>query len=70
MKYIRFLHSSNTRYFLNPIAKLIHFISQVMTLLPGDIIMTGTPKGVGPMESGDEIVVQIEGIGELRNRIR
>lgn len=62
--------SSNTRYFLNPIAKLIHFISQVMTLLPGDIIMTGTPEGVGPMESGDEIVVQIEGIGELRNRIR
>ena len=62
--------SSNTRYFLNPIGKLIHFISQVMTLLPGDIIMTGTPEGVGPMESGDEIVVQIEGIGELRNRIR
>lgn len=62
--------SSNIQYFLNPIAKLVSFISQVMTLLPGDVIMTGTPEGVSPMKSGDEIVVQIEGIGELRNRIR
>lgn len=62
--------SSNTYYFLNPIAKLVSFISQVMTLLPGDVIMTGTPEGVSPMKPGDEIVVQIEGVGELRNRIR
>lgn len=62
--------SSNTNYFLNPIPKLVSFISQVMTLLPGDVIMTGTPEGVGPMKPGDEIVVQVEGIGELRNRIR
>lgn len=62
--------SSNTQYFLNPIPKLVSFISQVMTLLPGDVIMTGTPEGVGPMKSGDEIVVQVEGIGELRNCIR
>ncbi|WP_425802156.1 fumarylacetoacetate hydrolase family protein [Desulfitobacterium sp. Sab5] len=62
--------SSNTRNFLNPVAKLVSFISQVMTLLPGDVILTGTPEGVGPMKSGDEIAVQVEGIGELRNRIR
>ncbi|AHF06696.1 fumarylacetoacetate hydrolase family protein [Desulfitobacterium metallireducens] len=62
--------SSNTQYFLNPIAKLVSFISQVMTLLPGDVIMTGTPEGVSPMKPGDEIVVRVEGIGELRNRIR
>lgn len=62
--------ASNTQYFLNSVAKLVSFVSQVMTLLPGDVIMTGTPEGVSPMKSGDEIVVQVEGIGELRNRIR
>lgn len=62
--------SSNTQYFLNSVPKLVSFISQVMTLLPGDVILTGTPEGVSPMNSGDQIVVQIEGIGELRNRIR
>lgn len=62
--------TSNTQYFLNPVAKLVSFISQVMTLLPGDVIMTGTPEGVSPMKSGDEIVIQVEGIGELRNSMR
>ncbi|KLU60004.1 ureidoglycolate lyase [Peptococcaceae bacterium CEB3] len=62
--------SSNTRHFLNPLPKLLSFISQVMTLSPGDIVMTGTPEGVGPMRSGDQVIVQIEGIGELRNRVK
>jgi 2-keto-4-pentenoate hydratase/2-oxohepta-3-ene-1,7-dioic acid hydratase in catechol pathway len=48
---------------------LVSFISQVMTLSPGDIIMTGTPEGVGPMQAGDTIEIRVEGIGSLVNRI-
>ena len=46
---------------------LISFISNVMTLHPGDVIMTGTPENVGPMQPGDTIEVEVEGIGVLRN---
>ena len=46
---------------------LVSYISQVMTLLPGDVILTGTPKGVGPMQIGDRVRVEIEGIGHLEN---
>ncbi len=48
---------------------LINFISHVMTLLPGDIIATGTPSGIGPMNPGDTVEVKIEGIGTLRNYV-
>ncbi|MFN2624733.1 MAG: fumarylacetoacetate hydrolase family protein, partial [Mycobacteriales bacterium] len=41
----------------------------VMTLLPGDVILTGTPAGVGPIESGDEVVVTVEGVGSLSNPV-
>jgi 2-keto-4-pentenoate hydratase/2-oxohepta-3-ene-1,7-dioic acid hydratase in catechol pathway len=61
--------SSNTEYFINSVPKLVSYISQIMTLSPGDVIMTGTPEGVGPMKSGDEISIQIEGIGELHNTV-
>lgn len=50
----------------NP-AFLVSFISNVMTLYPGDVIMTGTPEGVGAMKPGDTIEVEVEGIGVLRN---
>jgi 2-keto-4-pentenoate hydratase/2-oxohepta-3-ene-1,7-dioic acid hydratase in catechol pathway len=40
-----------------------------MTLLPGDVILTGTPEGVGPMEVGDEVEVFVEGLGALTNRV-
>ena len=46
---------------------LIEFISAVMTLFPGDVILTGTPAGVGPLSAGDIVEVEIEGIGTLRN---
>jgi 2-keto-4-pentenoate hydratase/2-oxohepta-3-ene-1,7-dioic acid hydratase in catechol pathway len=46
---------------------IIAFITAVMTLLPGDVILTGTPAGVGPLEGGDTVEVEIEGIGTLRN---
>src|SRR5690606_31364907 len=60
-------HTSNLIF--NP-AFLISFITNVMTLLPGDVIMTGTPEGVGPMQPGDTIEVEVEGIGVLRNTTR
>ncbi len=46
---------------------LVSYISGVMTLLPGDVVLTGTPEGVGPMEEGDLVRVEIEGIGNLEN---
>ena len=44
-------------------------ISKVMTLLPGDVIITGTPAGIGPVKKGDVMQVKIEGIGVLENRV-
>ena len=61
--------SSRTSQFIHHVPELVSFISQIMTLEPGDVISTGTPKGIGPMESGDEVVVSIDGIGELRNNV-
>lgn len=52
-----------------PVARLIAYISACMTLLPGDVIMTGTPAGIGPMKAGDLFEVVIEGIGRLANRL-
>jgi 2-keto-4-pentenoate hydratase/2-oxohepta-3-ene-1,7-dioic acid hydratase in catechol pathway len=51
------------------VPQLLSFISHVMTLLPGDVIATGTPEGIGPMLPGDTVEVRIEGIGTLRNRL-
>ncbi len=51
------------------VAQIISFVSQVMTLLPGDIISTGTPPGIGPMNRGDSVEVEIQGIGRLKNKL-
>ena len=51
---------SNTNQFIFPVEKIVSFISQVMTLMPGDIIATGTPKGIGPMKKGDKIEIGID----------
>jgi 2-keto-4-pentenoate hydratase/2-oxohepta-3-ene-1,7-dioic acid hydratase in catechol pathway len=51
------------------IPTLIAYVSSVMTLLPGDVILTGTPAGVGPMQVGDEIEVSVAGIGTLTNKV-
>ncbi len=48
---------------------LVSFVSSVMTLLPGDVILTGTPSGVGPIEPGDRVEVEVEGIGVLLNPV-
>lgn len=45
-------------------------MSQVMTLNPGDVVLTGTPEGIGAIQSGDEVIVRIEMIGELRNTVK
>jgi 2-keto-4-pentenoate hydratase/2-oxohepta-3-ene-1,7-dioic acid hydratase in catechol pathway len=51
------------------IPTIINFVSSVMTLLPGDVILTGTPSGIGPMAAGDKVEVSIEGIGQLTNSV-
>ncbi len=58
---------SNTRHLIFSPEKLVSFISEVMTLLPGDVIATGTPSGIGRMAVGDRVEVVIEGIGTLVN---
>lgn len=60
---------SSTELLIHSVPVLIAYISQVMTLLPGDVIATGTPEHVGPMQAGDIIEVEIGGIGTLRNRV-
>jgi 2-keto-4-pentenoate hydratase/2-oxohepta-3-ene-1,7-dioic acid hydratase in catechol pathway len=51
------------------VASLLSFVSQVMTLLPGDVLLTGTPAGIGPLEAGDRVEVEVEGIGVLANQV-
>ena len=60
---------SNTKYMILGVAELIAFISSYTTLLPGDVILTGTPEGVGEIEPGQEISIEIEGIGTLTNPV-
>jgi 2-keto-4-pentenoate hydratase/2-oxohepta-3-ene-1,7-dioic acid hydratase in catechol pathway len=52
-----------------PPGELLSFITGIMTLEPGDIILTGTPPGVGALQAGDQVTVRIEGIGELTNPV-
>jgi 2-keto-4-pentenoate hydratase/2-oxohepta-3-ene-1,7-dioic acid hydratase in catechol pathway len=59
-----------TSQIVHKIPALIAYITACMTLLPGDVILTGTPAGVGPMEIGDEVAVEIEGIGRLVNTVK
>ena len=61
--------SESTRAFIFPVDVVLRFISQVMTLLPGDLVLTGTPAGIAPMVAGDEVTVSVEGIGALTNPI-
>ena len=61
--------SSNTSDLIFKVPELVAFITETMTLYPGDVILTGTPSGVGPMEVGDIVTVELEGIGRLSNVI-
>jgi 2-keto-4-pentenoate hydratase/2-oxohepta-3-ene-1,7-dioic acid hydratase in catechol pathway len=59
----------STREMIFSVQQLIAFISSVMTLNPGDVILTGTPAGIGPLKHGDSVEVEIEGIGVLSNPV-
>lgn len=61
--------ASRTSLMVRGVAELIEFVSGFTTLLPGDVILTGTPEGVGPMQPGDEVSVTIESIGTLTNPV-
>jgi 2-keto-4-pentenoate hydratase/2-oxohepta-3-ene-1,7-dioic acid hydratase in catechol pathway len=65
----KLVQSGTTANLIFPVPFLVRFISRVMTLLPGDIIATGTPSGIGPMNPGDRVDVQVEGIGVLSNTL-
>jgi 2-keto-4-pentenoate hydratase/2-oxohepta-3-ene-1,7-dioic acid hydratase in catechol pathway len=65
----RTVQDSTTELLLHDVPALIAYISNVMTLLPGDVILTGTPAGVGPMTPGQTIAVSIDGIGTLVNPV-
>jgi 2-keto-4-pentenoate hydratase/2-oxohepta-3-ene-1,7-dioic acid hydratase in catechol pathway len=60
---------ARTSLLLHDVAALVAYASSVMTLLPGDVLLTGTPAGVGPLEDGDEVSVTIENIGTLTNPV-
>ena len=59
-----------TSEMVHDVASLIAYASNIMTLLPGDVILTGTPAGVGPIVDGDTVSIEIEGIGTLTNQVR
>jgi len=61
--------NGNTRDFIFPLDIVMRHIAQVMTLLPGDLIATGTPSGVGPLLAGDVVEVTVQGVGTLRNTV-
>ncbi|PRC59818.1 2-hydroxyhepta-2,4-diene-1,7-dioate isomerase, partial [Mycobacterium sp. ITM-2017-0098] len=60
---------SRTSLMIHDIGAIIEWITAVMTLLPGDLILTGTPEGVGPLEHGDSVSISVEGIGSLTNPV-
>ncbi|MBC8207901.1 MAG: fumarylacetoacetate hydrolase family protein [Desulfobulbaceae bacterium] len=64
------VQKSNTRHMIFTIAETIAYVSKCFTLEPGDIIITGTPSGVGPLHDGDVVEVEIENIGILKNSVR
>ncbi len=61
---------SSTSQLIWSVPDLIAFISQAMTLMPGDVVATGTPAGVGPLRAGDVVDISVEGIGVLKNPVR
>jgi len=59
----------NTQDFIFPLDLIIRYVANAMTLVPGDLIATGTPEGVGPVAAGDVVEVAVEGVGTLRNPV-
>jgi len=65
----RVVQDSNTSDMIFSVVQIVSFVSSIMTLFPQDLILTGTPSGVGPMRKGDNVRIAIEGIGEISNRV-
>ncbi|MCP4762893.1 MAG: fumarylacetoacetate hydrolase family protein, partial [archaeon] len=65
----KIVQSGNTSQMIHKVDEIIEYVSKYFTLEPSDIIITGTPKGVGPMKIGDIIEVEIENIGVLKNQV-
>ena len=63
------LQESNTKDMIFPPAELVSYVSQIMTLFPGDVVLTGTPPGVGPLHTGDEVRILIDQVGVLINPV-
>ncbi|MBA3311333.1 MAG: fumarylacetoacetate hydrolase family protein, partial [Nocardioidaceae bacterium] len=61
--------SGRTSQMIFDVPALIAYVTSVMTLLPGDVLLTGTPAGVGPMRPGDRVAVTVEGVGTLTNMV-
>jgi len=61
---------SRTSQLVFSAAELVEYVSAIMTLLPGDVISTGTPSGIGPLADGDTVTVKVEGVGELINPVK
>jgi len=61
---------ASTRDMVFNVGVLISYVSSVMTLDPGDLVFTGTPSGVGQLKDGDEVAVEIEGLGEIKNKVK
>lgn len=66
----KLVQSSNTKNLIFNVYELVSFISQIITLERFDVIITGTPSGIGPMQKGDIVEVEIEGIGRLKNSVK
>ena len=64
------VQSASTATLIHSVPALVEAVSAVMTLLPGDVILTGTPAGVGPLVAGDEVSVTVAGLGTLVNKVR
>ncbi len=60
---------SRTSLLIHDLTTLVTYVTAVMTMLPGDVLLTGTPEGIGPVVAGDSVTVEIEGIGALTNRV-
>ncbi len=67
--YGELMQEGSTKELIFDVASLVAYVTSVMTLLPGDVILTGTPEGVGPMRPGDEVDVTISGVGTLTNKV-
>jgi 2-keto-4-pentenoate hydratase/2-oxohepta-3-ene-1,7-dioic acid hydratase in catechol pathway len=60
---------SSTAMLIHDIVTLVSYVTAVMTMLPGDVLLTGTPAGIGPLIAGDSVAVSIDGIGTLANPV-